>query len=424
MQRLSLRRNVSWTFAGNVVYSGGQMVIFILLAKLLDAERVGLYVLGLAITTPVFIFSNFGLRPVLATDARTPRPFSHYFTLRLILTALALLVSGGIILFGGYRGSAAAIIGAIAISKAIEAISDVFYGLFQQNERLDLMARSLILRSVAMMPACAAGVYITGTAHWGIAGIILSWLAVLLAHDYPRGRLLTGSFKRGGDGRSGFLQFDRRSLLPLAGLAFPLAIATVLHSLQLQVPRYLIEHFLGVALLGIYAGMSYPMFALRTVVAALGESAAQRLARLHAEARRTEYLRLLLTLTGIGVAGGIAMVMVIAVAGRQLILLLYKPEFATHVEAFVWIAAAWAASFVLSFAGYGITALRLFRVIPVLIAMATLGTAGFGVWLIPEYGLIGAAWAVLAAEGVMLPIYAAVIWFGSKRQRKLETGYV
>ena len=78
MRRNSLRQNVSWTFVGNIVYAAGQMLVFVLLAKLLDAERVGQYALGLAITTPLFTLFYFGLRPVLATDVRAS--FAFYNT--------------------------------------------------------------------------------------------------------------------------------------------------------------------------------------------------------------------------------------------------------------------------------------------------------------------------------------------------------
>ncbi len=425
MQGLSLRKNVSWTFTGNVIYAGGQMLVFVIMAKLLDPERVGMYVLGLAITTPVFILSNFGLRQVLATDARANKPFKHYFTLRLLMTFGALILCGAIILLGGYRGATAAVIGAIALSKSVEAISDVFYGLFQQHERLDLMARSMIIRSVLMVPAFVIGVYASGTAHWGIAGIVIAWFLVLALHDYFQGRKFLNESARsevveeGGTKRS-FITFDRPALMSLARLAFPLAIATGLASFQYQIPRYLIEQFLGVAMLGIYAGMAYPMFALRTLVLALGQSAAPRLALLHAESKPVEFRRLLLKLVGIGLAGGIILILVVALAGRPIILFLYKPEFAAHLGAFIWIAAAGAVSFIMSFAGYGITALRLFKIVPFLNTTAILVMAGLCFWLIPIHGLVGAAWASLTADLVILPAYAGIIWYGSKRPLKEE----
>lgn len=420
MQRASLRQNVSWTFIGNVVYAAGQMLVFVLMAKLLDAERVGMYALGLAITTPIFILFFFGLRQVLATDARNLSPFSHYFSLRLLMAVSALVVSAAVLVIGGYGGSTAAVIGTIALSKAVEAISDVFYGLFQRQERLELMARSMIARSVLMVPAFVVGVQLTDTVEWGVMGIVVAWLAVLLGYDYPQARRMLGHIQSTEASNSlekgRLLNFSRKPLLALGRLAFPLAIATVLVSLQFQIPRYLIEHIQGVALLGIYAGMAYPMFALRTLVLALCQSAAPRLARLHAEGKTSDFRRTLLKLSAIGLLGGLLMIALIALAGEELILFLYKPEFAEHLDAFIWIAVAGAINFMLSYSGYGMTVLRIFKLQPALTTLAIILITSLCLWLIPKYGIVGAAWASILTDLIMLPIQVSIVWIGSGRK--------
>ena len=66
----SLRRNFSWTFVGNVVYSACQAGILMLLAKLGNPEMVGKYGLAMAIATPVLALSSLQLRAVLTTDVK------------------------------------------------------------------------------------------------------------------------------------------------------------------------------------------------------------------------------------------------------------------------------------------------------------------------------------------------------------------
>ena len=87
----------SWTFAGNVVYSGSQWGMLMVLAKLGSPEMVGQFALGLAVTAPVIMFANLQLRGVQATDARREYRFGHYLALRLFTTALAILVITGIV---------------------------------------------------------------------------------------------------------------------------------------------------------------------------------------------------------------------------------------------------------------------------------------------------------------------------------------
>lgn len=83
----SLRLNFSWTIMGNVVYSGTQWGILVLLARLGNPEAVGQFSLGLAITAPIMLFASLQLRAVQATDARLQFQFRDYAGLRILNTA-------------------------------------------------------------------------------------------------------------------------------------------------------------------------------------------------------------------------------------------------------------------------------------------------------------------------------------------------
>src|SRR5690349_12465381 len=89
----SLRANVSWTLLGNVVYAACQWGMLVAFAKLGQAQMVGEYGLGLAITAPVFMFANLQLGSVLATDAAGASAFADYFGARATTTVAALVTS-------------------------------------------------------------------------------------------------------------------------------------------------------------------------------------------------------------------------------------------------------------------------------------------------------------------------------------------
>ncbi len=130
---LSLRANFSWTFAGNVIASGCGWAMLVALAKLGTAETVGRFALGLAVTTPVILFSNLQLRTIQATDAERKYPFRDYFGLRLVMLALALAGIVGIVFFSSYQPELALTVIVIGVGKGIDAVSDVIYGLLQQR---------------------------------------------------------------------------------------------------------------------------------------------------------------------------------------------------------------------------------------------------------------------------------------------------
>lgn len=119
-----LRRNVSWAFAGNLVYAGTQWLILVVLAQLAAPAAVGQFALGMAIAAPAILLANLQLRVVLATDARDEHAWADYLGLRLSGTAVALVVIAAIALIG-YRGDSARVICLVAAAKAVEAVSDL-----------------------------------------------------------------------------------------------------------------------------------------------------------------------------------------------------------------------------------------------------------------------------------------------------------
>src|SRR5258706_2844031 len=242
----SLWRNFSWTIVGNVVYGATQWGILVLVARSSHAEAVGQFSLGLAITAPIMLFANLSLRAVQATDARLQFQFRDYAGLRLLMTSLAICVIFGV--SGAlYRGQAALTIAAFALSKGIESLSDVFYGLWQQQERMDLIAKSLMLRGVLALIAAAVCFAVFHAVWIAVCGMAAAWAGVFATFDARHG--ITVAHKMG---QTVMPRFSAPRMKQLVRLSLPLGIVTILLSLNANVPRYMISHFRSVRELGIF----------------------------------------------------------------------------------------------------------------------------------------------------------------------------
>ena len=97
----SLRSNFAWTFAGNMLYAGCQWGMISVLAKLGSPSITGQFTLGLAVSAPVFMFTNLQLRAVQATDVNADCGFADYFSLRLLATLLGLAAIISLLPFAG-----------------------------------------------------------------------------------------------------------------------------------------------------------------------------------------------------------------------------------------------------------------------------------------------------------------------------------
>ena len=260
---------------GNVFFAGCQWAMLAALAKLGSTEMVGQFALATAIATPIMVFSNLKLRAVLASDANDEYSFSDYFSLRLITTPVALGIIAAIAAIG-LGTDLGWVILFMGLAKAIEAFSDIFFGLFQQREQMKRIAISQFLKGGLSLLVFGSIVYATDNLETAVAGMAMSWAAILIAYDIPATSQVLGD-SRPLSSNVLFSAFSRlrsnwnsEHLRHLAITALPLGITVLLAAVSISIPRYFIEHYQGTNQLGVFAGMSYVLVAGGLVINALG----------------------------------------------------------------------------------------------------------------------------------------------------------
>jgi O-antigen/teichoic acid export membrane protein len=394
----SLRRNFSWTLFGNVTYSACQWLVIVIIAKLGSPAMLGQFTLGVALCAPIMLLCGMSLRVVLATDVARKFPFGTYLGLRLITTATALLIVGGVIVANRYPLDTTVVVSMIAAAKAAEALSEVFWGQFQQQERMATVARSMIIKGVLSVIAVTALLATTGSLQTACVGFAAAWFVTLLVFDVPTGRLTFDQPMAP--------QFKRPSLRQLGRSALPLGIVMMLASFANNVPRYFISHHEGDAELGIFSAIANLMIAGHTVFTALGQVTIPKLTRLYVARDRAGYLRLLRLLCLVSVSLGLAGILVAVVAGKPLLTLLYTEEYASSVDILILTMAAGLGAYLVSAAGVALVSAGQFSTpLPLQafnLVIVTLGCA----LLVPRLGALGAAWVIVAANLATMLMFA------------------
>ncbi len=387
--RVSLRRNVLWTFAGNAVYGSCQWAMLVILAKLGTPEVVGQFAVAFAVTAPVMMAANLNLRGVQATDAHHAYGFGDYLALRIlsISAAGALIVSLAVLAYPGPTGLAIVIVG---VAKGAESLSDVYFGFMQRHERMSLISRSHMIKGVTSVAGLAAGLALGGTLAWGVTGVALAWMAVLALYDVPRARGLAAAV-----GAPPLRARWRRPLLrSLARLALPLGLAALLGSLLTNIPRIFVERLLGPRELGFFAAAGYLIIVGARFMTALGESASPRLAEYYAGADHARFRRLLLRMLLIVGGVGLAAMAVVAVSGEAVLAALYRPEYASQADVLLVLLLGALLAYAAVLLQYAMTSLRALRVQPFVLAAAAAVTTVACALLVPRHGNMGAAIAM------------------------------
>ena len=399
---LSFSHNVVWAFAGNLVYAASQWGMLVILAKVGSPQMVGQLSLGFAIVAPIIALANLRLRIVQSSEADGVYGFGDYLGLRLVTTPLAFAAIVGIVIAADYSYESSLVVVAVGLVKAFEAVSDVAHGALQRSERMDRVAQLQIAKGGISLAALALGLAVTRNLAWAVSFLAGVSCVLLLTLDLPVAVRATRSSESVFRPR-----WDARTLAAMARLALPLALGAMVLSLNMNLPRYFIEHYLGEYQLGIFSAMAYFLVAGRTVTLAIAQSTIPRLARLFTAGQMPAFRRILAKVVVACALVGASGVAVTAVAGRWILTVVYTPEYADHADVFILLMLAFALQFLAAAFRAALLAMRRYRTQLLLCIVSTVVLAAMCVALLESHGLRGAAWAIIGSRTVDLLLFAA-----------------
>ena len=387
--------NVRWTLLGTAANSLCTWLLIVILARTSGAAAVGDYALALALTAPIMAFAGLQIRTLVASDPTRQYAFREYLRVSYLGVGLGILACFAFSLVVGDGHGDWVVLGAVVAMRAADAMAEVYFGLWQQHERMSVIGIGRVIQAVVsialVVVAGAMGAGSVGAALAGAAGsiVLMGYLQQVTRRDAAIA----------ADAAPGPTPWPRLRALVLQGV--PLGLIVLLGALQYNVPRYFIELHAGKAALGLFAAAGQLTTSGNILVGALGAAALPRLAatgRTGYAAFRALTLKLCLTGAGLGVAG----VAVSALIGRQVLSLLYRPEFGEAAPVLVVLSIGAGFGFVASFLGYALTATRVIAIQPILL-IATLGVmVGFCALLVPGSGALGAAWALVWGSVVQM----------------------
>jgi O-antigen/teichoic acid export membrane protein len=271
---------------------------------------------------------------------------------------------------------------------------------------MDRVAWSLMLRGVAGLLGVVVGLRVAGTSSAAAAGMATAWCAVLLFHDVKLGSLR--AFAR--DAGAAFHWSSASRVLALARLALPLGVALMLVSLQMNIPRYVVEAHGGNKALGVFAALSSFLAVGSVLVNALGQSTAPRMARRFAGGSYSDFLRLVAGISAVAVGIGAAGWLIAILAGESLLYVVLGAQYRPYSRELSWLMAAGVVSGFASALGYALIAARQMRVqVPMFLGVCfTVAAASYV--LVPRHGILGAAWALGAGFSVQVLGSLGVLW--------------
>src|SRR5699024_9823248 len=323
LKPLTLKQNSIWNVVGSMIYALTQWGLLITIARYSNPELVGVFTLGLAIAAPMLLFFNLNLRIALVTDDNKNN-FDLYWTFRLITSGMFFIIL--LILVTFYLNDFYTLLVCIfiGISKFFESLSDIMFGVMQKNQRMDLIAKSQILKGFCTLLVFMLSMSLTGSLLISTIFMSLVWLIVLVLFDYNNLKKFEGFS----------IHFSKKQIL-LFKITLPLGIAQLITSLNANVPRYFIEYSHGLKELGVYASLIYIVAAGNNLIIALSNILLPILSTAYNSNNIKSFTKIMLYSIITTVILGVFGLSLIYSFGDDILLIIYGEEFSNYVEEFL-----------------------------------------------------------------------------------------
>lgn len=396
--------NVALTVGSRLVHAASQAAVLVLIARLGGTQGAASFIWAMALTGPVFMFSNMNLRELIATETAVGHGFQNYWSLRLVTT------TGGIGLLSvivpltvpAYEWSIIAIVAAV---KALESIYDLILGAYHRGKRVNNAAISLVIRSIGGCLSLAIVLAATSNVTAGLAGLFLFQFLSTTVYDAPYVKQLLGQREPN----------DSKESLPILRIALPLGIVACLTSLSLNVPRYAVRELLDAQSLAAF-GCCACFLQIFTLVGISTQLAlSPRIASRNDQNRRLMNGMLWRLVLGVACIGTLIVISA-HLWGAIVLSIIFGEQYAKFGPVLTWLMVGGVFAASKGFLATGLTATR--STLPqAAISAAQFACSAIGcVWLIPQYGVIAAAWVVAACNAVSLALHATQLRVAERKE--------
>lgn len=403
------KRKISWSVVGNLIYALSQWAVVTIIARVGSFQDIGSYALSLAVTAPIILFFNFQYNAILATDSKEEYTFSQYFGSRIINSSIALIII--ILVSLSYKDNSEVMVLIILMGfvKYFESLSDLCFGFFQKNNRIDLMGKSQFYRGILNVLIVGILFILTKSVIISVIGLLLLMLFRLISYDLSNVKkytTITPDFKF--------------NWIVLIKMTYPLGFVSLINSLNTNIPRYFLEYFSDINEVGIYSALAYILTASNLMITPLSLLIAPQLAKAYElnNAMRVKKINFFVILITIVIF--VLIFTLIVLFDKEILSLLYGEDYIYYSDMFVLINISIIFSALTTLFNLNIVAARVFRVQPILNFLVVVISAIASLYFIPSMGVLGAIYVLLTSKIVQMLFSALLMIYGVSKIKVQE----
>lgn len=258
--RLMHNKQAIQNIVGTFIYLFSIWLMTLVTVRVSNFYDAGILSLAITITNVFYVISCYGMRSFQVSDIIGEYSDQQYNNSRLITAIAGFTISLLFTIYLGYENSVFLAINLYMLFKSSEAFADVFYGIFQKNNRFDFISISLSAKGILGFTVYFCTLYFAKSLNLALALLFITSFASVIIYDLPRVKATV----------SPVFNFEKSNInatLLLLKSTVLLMISLIIPQVLISIPRIYYEKHFSTELFGIFSSLSAPTIVIPTFVA-------------------------------------------------------------------------------------------------------------------------------------------------------------
>ena len=190
-QPVSTEKVYFWNLLGNLAFAGSSVLFTLIVTRMTSPMEADSFSLAYGIAAILVVVGMFQVRSYQGTDVLFRHSFTSYSIARCLSLLLMMAIFFPYLFVSGidlHESSKIAIIGLYVLFRMCEAISDLFQGLFQRHERLDIAGKSMTIRYSISTILLLAFLLITKSLIQSLLYLVVLNFIFVFCYDYVKSK--------------------------------------------------------------------------------------------------------------------------------------------------------------------------------------------------------------------------------------------
>ncbi|MDV2684408.1 oligosaccharide flippase family protein [Alkalihalophilus lindianensis] len=401
---MKIIKSITWIFFANLLVSITKWLIVVLIAQFLIPEEVGKYSLAFAISAPITLFANMKLRSLYITENMPS--FSEYIYVRNILSLLAFIILFliAILVYPPYFS----VIMLVGLSKILDLQSDMYYAIPHKNGKMDAIGKIMIIKHLLTLVTFSCVLLISKNLILSLSAQLITQILflVLIEKKHFRG-------KYDGNVKDDNITKSKETIKNIILLGLPLGFVQMLVSFNTVFPRYLLEHFEPIEILGYFSAIIYILTIGNMMLNAISQIFLPSLSNKIAKNELKSFKKtVFVNLTIFSSLLGLIIIIFSLMLGESFLTIVYGSEYGNYTDILILMSCALAINFVSWNFDTALLSMRYISIQPKITTFILLINLFTSYYLIKNFGISGAAYTLIIINLIQLILR---VYFVNKR---------